>query len=487
MSKYTHASAPRGSVLRTGAASVLCSLLSGEVQAHGLGARYDLPLPLWLYLLGAAAAVAASFAFLVLFRTAARRAGSRSCILARGWLPRWLIAALQGLSLGLFLLIVTAGLFGNQNPFKNIAPVFVWVIWWVGMSFLAAFVVNPWRIVNPAVIAWEWGRRWAVWFRRTDQRQGDLARYPALLEAWPACALFLLMTWLELIAPQRDVPRNIALGTLAYLGLACVGCYRYGPAVWLRNIDPFSVAFSILGRFAPLQMAGSGWRVCLWLRPYAVGLLSSHSLSASLTAFTLLMLATVSVDGLLETPAWLALVEGVDRIGVLGESSSDILASLLLGLAPLVFGGAYLGVVIMMRMASGETDHSLSVLAGRFVLSLVPIAIAYHLAHYLSFLLLAGQFIIPLASDPFGFGWDLFGTTLYRINIGIVDARFVWFMAVSAIVVGHILATWLAHETALMVFGTSTSARRSQAPMLVLMVGYTVLSLWILSQPIVQL
>lgn len=80
-------------------------------------------------------------------------------------------------------------------------------------------------------------------------------------------------------------------------------------------------------------------------------------------------------------------------------------------------------------------------LAGRFVLTLVPIAVAYHLAHYLSFLLLAGQFIIPLASDPFGFGWDLFGTTLYRINIGIVDARFVWFMAVGAIVAGHVVAT----------------------------------------------
>jgi len=198
------------------------------------------------------------------------------------------------------------------------------------------------------------------------------------------------------------------------------------------------------------------------------------------------MLATVSVDGLLETPIWAAVVEGVDRIGAMQVSSADILATLLLCLTPLVFGCTYVSVIAMMRIASGESEYSLSMLAGRFVLSLVPIAIAYHLAHYLSFLLLAGQFVIPLASDPFGFGWDLFGTVLYRIDIGIVDARFVWFMAVGAIVVGHILATWLAHETALMVFRTSKAARRSQGPMLVLMVSYTVLSLWILSQPIVQ-
>ena len=77
-------------------------------------------------------------------------------------------------------------------------------------------------------------------------------------------------------------------------------------------------------------------------------------------------------------------------------------------------------------------------LAGQFVLSLVPIAIAYHLAHYFSMLAIAGQFIIPLVSDPFGYGWDLFGTTLYRIDIGLVDARFIWYLSVTAIVTGHI-------------------------------------------------
>ena len=486
MSKCIHASTRGGPHFWASPACMLCLIASGEAKAHGLGARYDLPLPLWLYLLGAAAAVAASFIFLVLFRTSARPNRPRYLIFAWGRLSAWLVAALQILSLGLFALIVMAGLIGNQNPFKNIAPVFVWVIWWVGMTILAAFVINPWRMVNPAVIAWEWARRWAAWYWHLDRRRRPMARYPACLGAWPACALFLVMAWLELIAPQRDVPRNIALAGLGYLGLTCIGCHLFGPAVWLRNADPFSVAFGILGRFAPLQLAGTGLRWCWQLRPHAVGLLSDKPLPPSLAAFTIVMLATVSVDGLLETPAWAALVEGVSRAGAVGEGTGDVLATMLLGTAPLVFGGTYLAIILMMRTASGEAEHPLGALAGRFVLSLVPIAIAYHLAHYLSFLLLAGQFAIPLASDPFGFGWDLFGTTLYRIDIGIVDARFVWLMAVGAIVVGHVLATWLAHETALAVFGTPKAARQSQGPMLVLMVGYTVLSLWILSQPIVE-
>jgi hypothetical protein len=120
------------------------------------------------------------------------------------------------------------------------------------------------------------------------------------------------------------------------------------------------------------------------------------------------------------------------------------------------------------------------------VLSLVPIAIAYHLAHYLTYLLIQGQLVIRLASDPFGFGWNLFGTARYRPDIGIVGARFAWYTAVGAIVPGHILAVYVAHVVALREYATRRAALRSQLPMLVLMVGYTRVSLWIIAQPIVE-
>ncbi len=123
---------------------------------------------------------------------------------------------------------------------------------------------------------------------------------------------------------------------------------------------------------------------------------------------------------------------------------------------------------------------------GYFVLSLVPIAIAYHFSHYLSYLLIAGQNIIPLASDPLGLGWDLFGTAAYRLDIGIVNAKLVWYVAVTAIIVGHVCAVYIAHVMAMRVFADRGAALRSQIPMLVLMVAYTMISLWILSQPIVN-
>jgi hypothetical protein len=75
---------------------------------------------------------------------------------------------------------------------------------------------------------------------------------------------------------------------------------------------------------------------------------------------------------------------------------------------------------------------------------------------------------------------------LYRIDIGIVDTRSIWYTALIAIVVGHVLAVWLAHETAFAVLPDAGAARRGQYPMIVLMVAYTALSLWILAQPIVE-
>jgi len=124
--------------------------------------------------------------------------------------------------------------------------------------------------------------------------------------------------------------------------------------------------------------------------------------------------------------------------------------------------------------------------AGSFAFTLVPISIGYQVAHYSPFLLLQGQALIPLSSDPFGFGWDLWGTRAYQLNIGLATAKAAWFIGVGAIVLGHILAVFLAHLLALRLAGEPARALRSQYPLVALMVFYTVLSLWIISQPIVR-
>jgi hypothetical protein len=309
--------------------------------------------------------------------------------------------------------------------------------------------------------------------------------YPRWLGVWPSCGLFLLFAWLELVAPRRDVPRNIAIAILIYSAFTWTGFAIFGRDTWLKRGEVFSVAFGLFGRFAPLDFTYDGrWRVSL--RPFATGLLPRTPLDPSMTAFSLLMLGTVTVDGFMETPLWAAAVEWVFASHGNADADSWVYMAMqtaLLIAGPLILAGLYLVVIALMAWISGLQAANLS---GLFVLSLIPIAIAYHLAHYFSLFAIAGQFIIPLASDPFGYGWDLFGTMLYRIDIGVVDAKSIWYLSVIAIVTGHVIAVWIGHVTAYSVFRDSRSAGRSQYPMLVLMVCYTMLSLWILAQPIVE-
>jgi hypothetical protein len=213
-----------------------------------------------------------------------------------------------------------------------------------------------------------------------------------------------------------------------------------------------------------------------------------------MTVFVLLVLSTVTFDGFMETPLHAGLLEWIGseplfhplllKLHELGFDLIVVLDTVMLALSPLLFLLVYLGFSWLVKEVP-DSELPVMEIAGLFVLSLVPIAIAYHLAHYLSYLLLAGQLIIPLASDPFGAGWDIFGTTSYSIDIGIIGAKFVWYTAVIAIIIGHVFAVGVAHFVALRVFESPSVALKSQYPFLVLMVAYTMLSLWILSQPIV--
>jgi hypothetical protein len=207
-----------------------------------------------------------------------------------------------------------------------------------------------------------------------------------------------------------------------------------------------------------------------------------------MTVFVLLMLASVTFDGLIETPLWASLLHQLQD-GAVGARVASLPGEVVAGAAWVVFAALFVllygAFVRAMAWSAGDVSprHGLG---GLFVLTLVPIGIAYHLAHYHSLLLVAGQYAIPLLSDPLGYGWDLFGTTLYRVDFSVVDAASIWYLSVGAIVGGHVVAVYLAHIMALRVYGDARTALRSQLPMLVLMVLYTMSSLWILSQPVVR-
>ena len=483
--------------------------LPGPASAHAFGQRYDLPLPLALYVAGAGAVVALSFVVMALFVREGRAGRAPWRLdLASSWIGRlltqaWLVAALQALSFAVFLLVLLAAFFGDANPTRNFAPTFVWVVWWIGLAYLQALVGDIWRAVNP----WRIVFLWAEALLRRAGRQARPAAYPARLGHWPAVLFFWIFAWLELVSDAAERPASLGVLILIYSVLTWGGMAIFGRETWLARGEAFSVVFGLLARFAPLDGGGppageigddGNNAAGLTLRPYGVGLLAVRPLGTSAVCLVLLMLATVTYDGIGETPLWAGFLDWVvvseslrAPLLALQRSGVDLLAflrSLGLVATPLVFFATYalfsrLTAAVVVR-AGGEASTCAA--AGAFVLTLVPIALAYHLAHYLSYLLLAGQFILPQASDPLGLGWDLFGTANWAIDIGIVSIKAVWWIAVVAVVVGHVYAVYLAHVMALRLYGSGRAALLSQLPLVLLMVAYTMISLWILSQPIVE-
>jgi hypothetical protein len=501
----------RTTIVLTFALSLLmaASPLVRPAFAHGFGQSYDLPLPLWLYLYGAGAAVLASFVPISLFagRSHARerepyprfdllRIGPlRAVITARAFL-----GGVRLFSVAIFFLVIISGLLGRQAENYNFAPTFVWIIWWVGLSFFTAFVGNVWPLVNPWRILFEWADGLA---RRLGAGLELHEPYPDSWGVWPGTVLYAAFVWVELVFYGSSVPLSIAFLVLSYSVITWIGMAVFGKDAWLRGGEAFSIFFGILARFAPTEVrvktprAGRKCGACwvneggcancyecfagappedreLDLRPPAVGLARPEPPPPGSMVFVILMLAGVAYDGLLATPLWLEIV----RLTPLNQTLG-------LFVMPVAFLAVYLGFVKLSQLLGGG-EVPLGQLAPAYVYSLVPIAIAYQVAHYYTYLLIQGQGMISYVSDPFGWGWDLFGTAGYEIKIGVVDAAFVWYSQVALIVAGHVIAVYLAHLISLRFFGDSKRALRSQSPMLVLMSLYTILSLWILSQPIVE-
>ena len=472
-----------GSARLLSAAAASLYALATPAQAHGFGQRYDLPLPLTLYVTGACVAIVVTFLVVGLFVRAAPRAhGYPRYDLSAHGLGR--LCALPGLAfalklggLAVFIVTILAGFRGQEDPYRNIAPTMVWIIWWVGLAYVCAFIGNLWALINPWNTLFEAIE--TIYRGLTGRRALSLGLpYPQKLGAWPAFVLLLAFSWTELIYPNAAVPLHIAWLALGYSILTILGMFAFGREVWLANGEVFSLVFGTFARFAPTEHCA--------LRPFGAGLLDSRDVTTSMMAFVLLLLSTVLFDGVLGTPEWGKVEDAlVGLMPALGDAAAMVIRTAGLIAFWVVFFGAYVAMSALMSMV---TDRRLSPLdmAKSFAFTLVPIAIGYHIAHYLTFLLIQGQRIIPLASDPFGFGWNLFGTAGYRVDIAIVGARFAWFAAVIAILLGHVAAVYLAHLKAMQTFGARSGALRSQVPLTALMVIYTFVSLSILAEPIVE-
>lgn len=450
--------------------------------AHGIGGVRDPVLPDWLmYYAGSLVLILSFVALGVLWRKPllVGRAEGRPLRERRQRLLLWTgwRVILGAISVGLLVVVWLAAFVGRPDAGDNLAPTFVWVIFWLGLVPLVVVFGNLWSVLSPwkaaaDAVAWAWSRTGREW--------EPAAAYPEWLGRWPAAVLLFAFATLELAYPRAAEPRTLALAIVVYSWITWAGMLVYGRREWVENGEAFHVYFGLLSLMSPFTVNGQQGRRVVAVRPPLAGLTTPQA-RAGTVAFVVVMLGSVAFDGLSRQQWWQERLYNLEAEYIVdAPRTADLVATgfNLLGLLGAVVAVALLFLVAV--WAARVVSRSREGLAGLFVASLIPIALAYSVAHYFTLLVNQGQFALPLSSDPFGKGWDLFGTSDFQPSL-FNSPNAIWYAQVGVLVVGHVLGLAVAHDRAVALWGSARTAVRTQYAMLALMVLYTCTGLWLLS------
>jgi hypothetical protein len=454
--------------------------------AHALVGKQDLPLPAWLFAWGASLVLIVSFAALAVGWTAPRFERERWRPLP-GWVSRAVVnpvveTVAAAVGVGLLAVVVWSGLSGTEQPNANFSITFVFVTFWLGVVLLSVLLGDVFRAFNPwRAIARVVGAGHNALLRRA--RPPPLP-YPEWLGRWPAVAGIVAFLWLELVFPAATetggvAPRDVAVATIVYSGLTLFAMAVFGTERWLDRGEAFSVYFGMFSQLSVFERRGHELGV---RRIFSAA--GRWAAVPGSVALVLVAIGGTSFDGAQEGALaeliktvydWLVDL-GMGFAGALRLTDTLFLALTLLAVAALFALG-----VRGMRTVRGAP--SVTRLRRGFGHTLIPIALAYLVAHYFSLVLFQeqGQFGF-LLSDPLGDGSDYFGTAGAGIDYTLVGATAVWYVQVAALVVGHVTGLTLAHDRALALFRDPRSAARSQYWMLAVMIGFTCFGLFLLSQ-----
>jgi hypothetical protein len=470
----------RRALLAAGAAALAVPLLTpAAASAHGLIGRQDLPIPQALFAWAAAIVLIFSFVALAVLWQKPELQDSHERPLFR--MPGWVEPLCGAIGVAVFALSVYAGFAGTQIPTNNLIDTMVYVIFWVGFVAASVLFGNVFKAFNP----WRAIARFVAWVssRASGAAPAPLP-YPKWLGRWPAALGIFAFAWVELIYVNRQDPSTLSILALAYAATQLIGMSLYGTDTWTERADAFSNYFGLFARLSILARKGD---MVVRRRPLA-GVTSLELLPGTLPLL-FAMIGSTSFDGFSQGGTWAGLngTSGLEpwlerRIHFLhlGPNAAFEVASTIGLLGCIVAVGAFYRPGVVGMRTVGE-NYDIGQLSRRFAHTLVPIALAYVGAHYASLLIFQGQSAAFLASDPLGHGSNVFGTAHWQVNY-FLSANAIWYVQVAALVLGHVGGITLAHDRALVLYRTARDAMRSQLWMLTVMVGFTSLGLWLLSE-----
>jgi hypothetical protein len=418
--------------------------------------------PRWLFVFGAGTALIISFVALSTLWTEPRLE-DRPVRSARPWWIQSLLTnrglewAIRILMLVFFVVVAMASA-RRASDTETIGPIVVYAWFWVGLAIAHALFGNLWATLSPFDTI---GRLVGLDVEAVPRP------YPKAWGSWPAAVLLFAFVWVELVQPFGAISGHLGILIVVYTLIQIAGMHAFGRAAWIDNGEAFAVYFRLIAGIAPLSRDRERRVV---LRPLLSGLARIPA-RPGLLAVIMVALGSTTFDGFSRTNLWTgstAELTGLTRIVV---STAGLLS---------VIGLVTLAYVVAMRAAAGVVGGDWHPLAVRLAHSLVPIVLAYVVAHYFSFLVLEGQLGLVRLSDPFGAGWNLFGTDDWVINLSLLPPTQIWYVQVAAIVVGHVAGVVLAHDRAIAMFDQA-AAVRTQYALLAVMILFTASGLLILS------
>ncbi|MDP9239411.1 MAG: hypothetical protein M3O55_02060 [Actinomycetota bacterium] len=446
--------------------------------SHAFGERYELPIPLLLFVLGGAAVVLASF--LLVFRQSVTRRDDEPPpdeTHLQPLRPVW--AAVSIVMLGL---LVAAGIFGNQEVAENILPTVFWVIVWVAVPLSCGLIGDWTQAVNPFANLAKLADSSRL--RKAVLGSPEPVPWPRWLGWWPAAVLYFLAGLAELVFNLTwTQPRTIGLALLAYAICCLFGGLIFGRQFAQRG-EMFSAAFATWGRLGYFRFGAPG------RRGFAGGLEVPFEPTVSRIAFVLLLLVSVNFDGLLSTPRWGSFEHNVQTAIGAAPDRLETFRSVTFLVLLVVVAGLFGAFALAASRAARDGAGFRGALAG-LLPSVLPIAFGYLLAHYVQYLLVNTQLMFPLIGNPVGKeSWPLhlpypFNDS-YEVKPHFLPNAVYWYIAVFVIIAVHIVAVVLAHQHLGRAGRTVQRARASEYRWLIAMVGYTMLSLWLLAQPLVK-
>ena len=375
------------------------------------------------------------------------------------------------ISLIFLITLIIFGYIGSRDPLANPLSLFIWSVWFMVMPVIQIIFGNVWAFLNP------WYGFGRLFFKNKILFKLD-QNYSLVFSS----VGFLLFSLFMLVDIAPDDPDRLANIVTIYLLVNFIFMKIFG-VDWLKNGECFTSFYRLLSKLS--------W---IWIKEgkIYVGFFGSqlkdiNTFPPMSVLFLSIILATLSFDGLNETFLWFKIIN-VNPLEFYGRSSVVLENS-----SGLIFFAILLFLIFSITIFLGHKFINEKVtfknIIGINSIALLPIALAYHIAHYLTSFLVNIQYSYKVASNPLDNGMDLLNLGDFNVTTSffntIETVKLIWFIQAAAIVIGHVIAVLLAHSICEGYLKTKSSVLISQFPISIFMIGYTFLGLWILSTPTV--